>query len=255
MSYRIVIVEDEPLVAKDLVKLVKRLDESIHIDAVLDSVEHSLEWFPSNPAPDLVFADIQLSDGVSFDIFKKLELNIPVIFTTAYDEYAIRAFKVNGIDYLLKPVDESELTSSWKKFLRLKQDSMPFAERIKEFLNDLGSGRKKFKERFSVHSGKQVISVNASQIAMFIREEIIFLINHEGERFICDYNSLEQIEELLDPSLFFRANRQAIINLAAILGYRQAINGKIDVKLRSGGTEEITVSREKASQFKAWFDA
>jgi two-component system LytT family response regulator len=251
MNYKVLIIEDEPLVAKDLQKLVKQLDPGIQVLAVIDSVEHALEWFAANPQPDLIFADVQLSDGVSFDIFRETATDVPLIFTTAYDDYAIHAFKVNGIDYLLKPVHEEDLKLAWKKFLKLHAQK-PSSLNLQELMLSFAQGTKRYKERFAVHSGQQMLTLQVSDVCLFKREELIFLVDREGKQFMCDFHSLEELEDLLDPARFFRANRQVIVHIDSIQGYKASYNGKIDLKLKTKVNEEIMVSREKASQFKEW---
>jgi DNA-binding LytR/AlgR family response regulator len=242
-------------VAESLLKTVRQLEPSAEIEGPLASVTLSNKWLAENPSPDLILADIQLADGISFDIFSENRTNCPVIFTTAYDEYAIRAFKVNSIDYLLKPVDKDELQSAFDKFhlLQLKFADALYLDEMKKLFADFKKS-KQFKERFAVHVGRSVTLIPVEDIAFFSKEEIIYLINREGRKFITDFRSLDEVEELIDPSLFFRANRQHIIHLPFLESYRVDETGKLALKIRDIASSDITVSKEKAPDFKRWFE-
>lgn len=252
---KILIIEDEFLVAESLVKLVKQLEPAAEIAGPLPTVKHSNKWLSENPQPDLILADIQLADGISFDIFYENKIDCPVIFTTAYNEYAIRAFKVNSIDYLLKPIDKKDLQASFDKFhlLQSKFNNAVYVEEMKELFSDFKKG-KKYKERFAVHIGRAVTLIPVEEIALFTKEEIIFLIDREGRRYVTDFRSLDEVEELIDPAIFFRANRQHLIHLPFIENYRVDDTGKLILKMRGIKTNELTVSKEKASEFKKWFE-
>ena len=170
-------------------------------------------------------------------------------------EYAIRAFKVNSIDYLLKPVDKKELQDAFQKFhlLQSKSTNALYLDEMKELFKDLNKSRQ-YKERFAVHSGRSVTLIPIDDIALFIKEELIFLINRDGNRFITDFRSLDEVEELVDPKIFYRANRQHLIHLPFIESYRGDDTGKITLKLRCIKTPDLIVSKEKAAEFKNWFD-
>lgn len=250
------IIEDEPLVAKDLEKMVRSLDPAIRILDVLPSVAEATRWFTQHPAPDLIFSDIQLSDGVSFDIFKSVNADCPIIFTTAYDEYALRAFRLNSIGYLLKPVDFNELQQVYQRFLKYNssENTNTFKHEFQLFLENLGQ-KKKYKDRFIVHMGNAFVPVTGDQVICFKRDSMIFLVNDTGEQLITDYHSLEELEELLDPRQYYRANRQYIVNKDYIESYRVHYTGKLEIKSCHLEKEEITVSKEKAAEFKKWFDS
>jgi two-component system LytT family response regulator len=253
----VVLIEDEPLVAKDLVKLITRVDKEIQIAAVIGSVEAARKYFSTNPMPELIFADIQLADGVSFEIFKEGAISCPIIFTTAYDEYAIAAFKLNSIDYLLKPIDENELINAIAKFRKLTgtTDIQTINERLLEMFRQMGNkGDKKHKSRFTGHYGKSIVAVPAEQIAYFIREEIIFLVTTDQRQIVTDYHSLEEVEELLSPEKFIRANRQYIVNIEAIDNVKAHYTGKLNIALKLPLKAEINISREKSVEFKKWFE-
>ena len=252
---KILIIEDELLVAESLVRLVKQLEPSAEITGPLQSVKQSNKWLAENLQPDLILADIQLADGISFDIFADNKVSCPIIFTTAYNEYAIRAFKVNSIDYLLKPVDRNDLRIALDKFhlLQSKFSNAVYMEEMKKLFSDFKTG-KQYKERFAVHIGRSVTLVPVEEIALFIKEEIIFLIDAGNRRYITDFRSLDEVEELVDPKLFFRANRQHLIHLPFIESYRNHETGKLILRIRCIKTSEITVSKEKASEFRKWFE-
>jgi len=250
-----IIIEDEPLVAKDLMKLVHVVNKDIEIITTLDSVKASVDYFKNNPEPELIFMDIQLSDGVSFDIFNHIRITCPIIFTTAYNEYAIRAFKVNSIDYLLKPIDKSELTIALEKFSKYRSaQSEVIKDQIKSLMNHLTlpSQNKIYKERFAANSGKTHLVINYTNIACFQKDSLIYIQTNDKEQFITDFQTMEEIEELLNPAVFFRANRQFIININAVDSYRTDSYGKLIAKLKAPNSITIDISREKAQAFKGW---
>lgn len=254
---KILLIEDEPLVAKNLENLVKQLEANAKILATVGSVKETLDWFKTNTEPDLILSDIQLSDGVSFDIFQEIQPQCPIIFTTAYDEYAIRAFKLNSIDYLLKPIDKDELRSAFEKFKQQSNTTKhDFREQLSYLLSDLKnrSADPKFKTRFTAHYQRNIVAVTIERIACFFRDEVIWIQTTDNQRLITDYNSLDEIEELLNPEGFFRANRQFIVNKQSIESYRTHFTGKIELKLVVSAKEEIVVSKEKAHQFRGWFE-
>lgn len=254
----ILIIEDEPLVARNIENLVRQIAPEATLQGPLASVESALNWFQKQPQPDLILADIQLADGVSFDIFQEFQLSCPIIFTTAYDEYAIRAFKLNSIDYLLKPIDKQELQKAFEKFQRWQHTSQTaiFPQQLRDFLSDLDSNRsvKKYKHRFTAHFQRSVVAVADTNIAYFVRDEVIWLITNDNQRLITDYQSLDEIEELLDPTQFLRANRQYIVRKSAIESYRTHYTGKIELTLSVLAKEEVIISKDKAASFRVWFE-
>jgi two-component system LytT family response regulator len=251
----ILIIEDEPLVAISLVKLVRELEPEAALQGPLASVKDTRQWLATNPPPDLILSDIQLADGISFDIFADSHIQCPVIFTTAYNEYAIRAFKVNSIDYLLKPVDRKDLQIAFHKFhqLQSKFSNEVYVKQMMDLLGNFGQS-KKYKERFTVHLGRSMVLVPQQEVAGFIKEEVIYLINHEGRKFITDYRSLDEIGELLNPTDFYRANRQSILQLAFIESCRTDDTGRILVRMKCNRPDEIIISKEKAAEFRKWFE-
>lgn len=250
-----VIIEDEPLVAKDLQHLIEQIDSSIEIIAVLNSLEKCIDYFTTNSQPDLIFMDIQLSDGVSFDLFSHVRLSCPIIFTTAYNEYAIRAFKVNSVDYLLKPIDKNELKAAIVKLNGFETyQAHMLKDQLQLLLNHFASPNqeKKYKERFTAHSGKSQVVIDYSQIAYFLKDTLIYIVTNDKQQFVTDFQTMEEIEELVDPIVFFRANRQYILNSNAVESFRSDVYGKMVVKLKDPLHATVDISREKAQAFKSW---
>jgi two-component system, LytTR family, response regulator len=248
-----VIIEDELLVAKDLKYLIAQIDPTIEILNVLDSLHSSIAYFKHHAEPDLIFMDIQLSDGVSFDLFKYVNIRCPIIFTTAYNEYAIRAFKVNSIDYLLKPVDKEELRGAIFKYKSIREGNINIKEHITQAISQLASAsRKIYKERFMVHSGKSLVVINSADIAYFVKDTLIYLVTNDHHKFLSDLQTMEEAEDLLDPKSFYRANRQYIVSIWAIESFRTDMYSKIFVQLKVPLNISIDISREKAQAFKNW---
>jgi DNA-binding LytR/AlgR family response regulator len=250
-----VIIEDETLVAKELQNKIQLISDDVQVIEHLTSLKTARKWFMQNAEPDLLFMDIQLSDGVSFDLFEQFNLNCPVIFTTAYDEYAIRAFKVNGIDYLLKPIDDEDLRNAIEKSKRYLQAQWKPGNQVMELVQNFQNRQiPLFKEKFIVNHHRQWIPVNTSDIACFVRDNLNYLYTFNGEKYILDYATLEEIEELLNPNVFYRANRQFIIHIDAIQAIKPQENQKLSVSLTAPLKFDIDVSREKAPSFKRWLD-
>jgi len=247
----ILIIEDEPLAAERLQNLLLESDKKFRIVKVTDSVEASVAWLKAADAPDLIFMDIMLADGQSFEIFDYVDLQVPVIFTTAYDEFALQAFKVNSIDYLLKPVDPLLLKQALKKFHAL----VPDAEQIKKLVQSfLPSGRQEYKNRFLVKSGETYTPVVLTEIAFFSYEDkLSFLYTNAGKRYMLDY-SLDELETMLDPKLFFRLNRQYLSSFSAIKSVHNYFNSKLKVIVSPEVPDGIVVSKERAPALKIWLD-
>jgi len=252
---KILIIEDEKLAAKRLSGLILKMDETTQIVGILDSIRASVTWFSSNPKPDLVFMDIQLADGLSFEIFDQVVISCPVIFTTAFDEYALRAFKVNSIDYLLKPIDTDELNRAMDKFRHLHLDSTkpetiaaPVMDRVLQMLT------KTHKNRFLVRAGEHIKTIPTDQVTFFYSmEKATFLNTAENKEYDIDY-TLEELEGLLNPELFFRINRKYIISMGAIKDIVNYTNSRLKLRLVNSTDNEIIVSREKVTEFKNWLD-
>lgn len=252
-----VIVEDESLIARELQNKIATIAPDVQIVEVLPSLKTAKKWFMQNAEPDLLCMDIQLSDGVSFELFEHFQLTCPVIFTTAYDEYAIRAFKVNGVDYLLKPIDVDELKSAIDKSRKLIESKSSSPVQIKELmhvLNNPQSVAPLYKEKFIVSIRNNWIPIYTKDIACFLRENLNYLYTFTGERYIIDYATLEEVEELLDPRIFYRANRQGIVHVDAIQSVKPHENQKLTLTLKAPLKLEMDISREKAPAFKKWFD-
>jgi len=249
-----IIVEDEPLVARDLQMLLKSVAPDLDVIAIIDSVKAGVAYFKSNAQVDLLFMDIQLSDGVSFDILKKVKITCPIIFTTAYDEYAVRAFKLNSIDYLLKPIDREELTTALEKFRKLQQQLPDFSEQLQTLANQLlvPSQIKQYKHRFMVHSGKSYIVIDNQDVACFQKDALIYLITNDNNKFITDFETMDELEELLDPKEYFRANRQVFLRWSSVQQFQTDVYGKLKVRTKPPVDMEVDVSREKAQAFKNW---
>ncbi|MFZ1705651.1 MAG: LytTR family DNA-binding domain-containing protein [Saprospiraceae bacterium] len=250
------IIEDENLIAKELQFKIQEVSNDIQVVQVLPSLKTAFKWFLENPEPDLIFADIQLSDGISFEIFSRYQLTCPVIFTTAYDEYAIQAFKVNGIDYLLKPVDIDELKNAIEKARAILDSKVTYPSDLSSLLNIMANPttQPKYKSTFIVSHHRQWIPVATDEIACFVRDNINFIYTFKGERYMLDFTTLEEVESLLDPTIFYRANRQHIIHLNAIQSVKPHENQKLSVFLKAPLKMEVDISREKAPNFKKWLD-
>ena len=247
---KVLIIEDEPLVAKDLLKVIGRVAPDAEVMGTLSGVREAHNWFDNNPSPDLVLSDIQLSDGISFEIFESRKLKCPVIFTTAYDEYAIRAFKLNSIDYLLKPIDEKELSTALDKYRSLSEGTT-ITDQLKMLMSGWGKEQKKYKERFLSIQRNSMIPITQQEIGYFHKEELIFIHTMSDEKMIGEHQTLDEVESLVDPSVFFRVNRQFIIHLQTVARVKTTHKG-LTVQLKPPFNFELDISREKATAFKEW---
>lgn len=249
----IIIIEDEKPAARLLQRKVEKLGYSI--TTLLHSVEESLEWFQSNPHPDLIFLDIQLSDGLSFEIFEQIDIKSAVIFTTAYDEYALRAFKLNSIDYLLKPIDEEELAVAINKFKNQFQkntiSSLDF-EAIKRMLVNPIS--KEYKKRFTIKLGQQIKLIEIDQIECFYSENKGTYIHTIDNRDYLIDSSLEVVESEINPKDFFRISRKFIIPMQSIKEIQVYSNSRLKIVLPTYIAEEVIVARERVTDFKEWLE-
>jgi two-component system, LytTR family, response regulator len=252
---KILIVEDEKLSADRLAQLVKKIEPGVEILGQIDSVKRAVDWLANEPAPDLLFLDIQLADGLSFDIFEKIEVSAPVIFTTAYDEYAIKAFKVNSVDYLLKPIDEEELQTALQKFSSLrKSPASPVVLPLDKLENLLAGLTKSYKERFIIKVGDHLKAVEVAEIDHFVsQEKATFVQSREGKRFIIDF-TLDQAESLVDPSIFFRINRKYLVSFKSIKDIIAWSNSRLRLVLHNSDDSDVVVAREKVNAFKMWLD-
>lgn len=245
------IVEDEKIAAERLGKLIKEYDAEIEIMAVTQSITKSVEWFNSHPEPDLVFMDIQLSDGLSFEIFEQIESKFPVIFTTAYDEYALRAFKHNSIDYLLKPIAPDELKTAIDKY-KAQTKAITYPQHV--FDTMLQSMTQNYKSKFLIKVGEHLRVIPVVDIQCFYSmEKAVFLQNRQGRDYAVNY-SLDQLEELLDPEKFYRINRRYIIAFEAIHDIISYSNSRLLLKLETNSSDDLIVSRERVQKFRQWLE-
>lgn len=248
---KILIIEDEALVAKDLINTLSALEPDASILGTITSVKEANTWFDAHPLPDIILADIQLSDGISFEIFEARHINCPLIFTTAYDEYAIRAFKLNSIDYLLKPVDRRELSAALQKYKSFSTGHL-IPDQLKMLFESWSQDkRRRFKERFLCVQRNSLVPVNESEIAFFHKEELIFVHTIGNERLISEHQTVDEIEGLVDPGRFFRVNRQYLIHMQVVARIKTTHKG-LCVQLKPPFNIEIDISREKATAFKEW---
>jgi DNA-binding LytR/AlgR family response regulator len=246
------IIEDEKLSAEHLSGMLKRIDPEIRILEVIDSVKRSLEALKQERKIDLLFVDIHLADGLSFDIFSKLVIDTPVIFTTAYDEYAIKAFKLNSVDYLLKPIGLEDLKRALDKYKKFSRSSQSLLlENIAQAYRNIG---KSYKNRFMVKTGDTIVSVKTEDVVHFIAEDgIVLLVTNTGKRYAVDY-ALEQLEGLIPPESFFRINRKVLIHINTIQKVSSYFNSRLKLVTERLAGEDCVVSRERVNDFKLWLD-
>ena len=247
----LIIIEDEKPSARRLQRMLKQLD--LETETMLHSVEESIEWFQSNPHPDLIFLDIQLSDGLSFEIFESLEIKSAVIFTTAYDEYALQAFKLNSIDYLLKPIDEDDLKVAVDKYksqnYRPQVVTLDF-DSIKQLL--VNPIEREYKKRFSVKVGQHLKLIQVDQIeCIYSENKGTYAFTTEGRNYLLD-QTLDQLEEELPPNQFFRISRKFYVNINAISDMISYTNSRLEIKLKTFKELEVIVARERVKDFKNW---
>lgn len=256
---RYLIIEDEPLAQEELVRMLKALDPNFMLLASIDSVKQSIEWFNTNEQPDIVFMDIHLSDNICFEIFNKVEITAPVIFTTAYDQYAIEAFKTNGIAYLLKPIEEEELIAALKKFRTLTNTNIELSSihsHIQQLstLNSQLSTLNSYKERVLAKVGDNYQHVAMQDVAYFYSEDhYTFVATKDKQRYIINY-TLDTLVEQINPQQFFRISRQFIVNINAINNISKHFNGRLKITVTPSFSEDIYVSRNRVQTFLAWLD-
>lgn len=247
-----IIIEDEQLAASRLEAMIREIDPSVEVLARLESVEDSVAWFRENPHPDLIFLDIHLEDGLSFSIFDQVKTNAPIIFTTAFDEYAIKAFKLKSIDYLLKPIVREELKRSILKYREWGQKHQLVD--ISELYRLMYSGKKTYRQRFSMVVGQKLKSVDIKDISYFFSNSgITFAALHSRNQYSLDL-SLEKLAEEIDPDMFFRVNRQYLISLPAIANIHIFPKSRLKLELNPNVPEGVFVSLDKVVDFKKWID-
>ena len=253
---KVLIIEDEEPAAGRMVELLKFYDQAIEIEEILDSVKDAVLWLNSHLPPNLIFMDIQLADGLCFEIFDRADVQAPVVFTTAFQEYAIRAFKVNSIDYLLKPIDFHALKVAIEKFRRYYSDKSKPAILRHDILESVRQMLEKpSKNRFIIKVGEHLRPVSASEIHIFFSlEKATNLCTADARKYIIDY-SLDHLMELIDNEKFFRINRKNIINRDAIADIIIYSKNRLKIKLRTPGVEPVIVSRDRVNTFRSWLDA
>lgn len=247
---QVLITEDEILLAKRLQKLLNAVAPDAVVAGITHSIKDTVEWLQTHTKPDLILMDIELADGQSFDIFQAIQITTPVIFTTAYNEYAIKAFKVNSIDYLLKPVKEEELAAAIEKFRTLNK---PVAD-IDALLNGIKNitTENNFRNRFLVKQAQKLVSINVDDVAyIFSDKGFSYIRTKQNQKFILDY-TMDDLEKMLSPKQFFRANRQYIISFDSVVAIHTWFNQKLKVEVKPETTEHVIISRDKANAFKEW---
>jgi DNA-binding LytR/AlgR family response regulator len=248
---KIVIVEDEPAAANQLKFLLNQLNIAHEIITTLETVVESIDWFNRNESPDLIFSDIQLADGISFEIYEQIPLKSPIIFTTAFDEYAIRAFKLNSIDYLLKPIDLDSLRFAIEKF---NNQQLVNKEMLDKLIKQQIFSQKTYRKSFLVRYREKLLPIKSEEFAFFyIENGLVYGQLHDGRKFILDFK-LDDIETQLDPSDFTRANRQYILSRGCISELVAYINSRVKVKTSPNAPSDIIISKEKVTLFKKWFE-
>lgn len=248
---RTLIIEDEKPAAQQLMRLLQREIPEAVIEGPLPSIQESVQWLKAQPHPDLIFLDIHLADGSSFEIFKRLTVNSPIIFCTAFDQYALEAFKLNSLDYLLKPIEPDELKRALDKFKSRSSPQTIDAEILQSVMREVN---RSYKDRFVVKLGEKLVVVNTDAIDFFYSEDkFTYLQTESGKQYIIDY-SLGQLEEVLNPAVFFRISRKYLVKLSAIIEVHSYSSSRLKLKLRNCQDTETLVSRNRTTAFKQWLD-
>lgn len=250
----VLIIEDEEGAYKNLCKMLKNYDPSIKVIGWFKSIKSAVSWFASNQNPDLIFLDIKLADGLSFEIFNKVKIEVPVIFTTAYHEFALKAFELNSVDYLLKPFSAKSLEKSINKLKRFHlKDNQLLVEKIKAVVESMSLKDNSFKNRFLVKIGEKLLSIAVDDIAYFFRDELVMLVTKQDKKYAVNY-SLDELEQIISPKLFFRINRQFLVNIQSVNVVHNYFGGKLKVEIIPKYEGDVVISQEKASPFKNWMD-
>jgi DNA-binding LytR/AlgR family response regulator len=257
MAIKIVIIEDEKPAQRLLQETLKEISILTEVVICLDSIQSAVKWFGNNPHPEIVLMDIQLSDGLSFDIFKQIDIESMIIFTTAYDDYAIQSFKVNSLDYLLKPVEKDELQSAFEKyqqynrrFLKENISAIDFSELI----TIIKSEKIEYRKRFLIQSNESFFHIETTQVAFInSRQGITFVRTFDKREYPINF-SLQSLKEQLDPEQFFKVNRQVIINMNVIKKVHSYFNGKLKLETIPSYYEDIVIGKDKAAEFRRWLD-
>ncbi|MBX2954796.1 MAG: response regulator transcription factor [Cyclobacteriaceae bacterium] len=251
----VLIIEDEIHAARRLESLIYEVSPDAIIAGTVDAVKSSVKWLNTHPTPDLIFMDIQLGDGLSFEIFEMIDVKSPVIFTTAYDEYALKAFKVNSIDYILKPVDKEELQLAVKKFKTLTHDRQESGHKISDNISKVVELlSRKYKERFVIKVGEHLRTIEVKDIHYFFSaDKATFCHTHDNRNHVLDF-TLDQLEEMVDPSLYFRINRKYLVSTKAIKDIISYTNSRLKLILEGAKDEDCIVARERVQDFRNWLD-
>ncbi len=251
----VLIIEDERLASERLVTLLKQTGEPFSVLGILESIEEAVNFLSSGMKPDLLFMDIELGDGKSFEILNRVTVEAPIIFTTAYDQYALQAFKHFSIDYLLKPVQQKDLQAALNKWRKLIIQPVNVPEQMRQLREWLNQEKPKHKERLLIKSGNKLQYKSTEDVAYFYADgkEVYIFTRNENKKFLVDY-TLEQLESRLDKHKFFRISRKAIVNADAIGEVKGLISKRLEVKLNQVCDHDLTISRERAASFKAWLD-
>ena len=245
---KVIIIEDEKPAAQKLQKAVIKCDANIEVAAILNSTKDAAAWLRENPPPELIFMDIELSDGLSFKIFQEVAITCPVIFTTAYDEYWQEAFEYNSIDYLLKPIRQDKLETALKKYETLKKYFTVNYQKLKHWPSESNE----YKKRFLVKRGPDYISIKTEEIPYFYAtHKLVCMVDNKNQKFILD-QSLSDIEKRLDPEQFYRVNRKYLVNMTAIKLMKTYPKGKLKLEMTPPVNEDIIVAQENVSAFKEW---
>lgn len=248
---KIVIIEDEIAAANQLKFLLNQINTEYEIMAILESVQEAISWFSANGSPDLIFSDIQLADGISFEIYEQVKINAPIIFITAFDEYAIRAFKLNSVDYILKPLDIDSLSFAIEKF---NNQQLVKQETLNELIKQQVFSQKSYRKSFLVRFRDKLLPIKSSEFAFFFIENgLVFGQLFDGRKHLLDFK-LEDLETQLDPQEFIRANRQYILSRISITEIESYANSRALVKTNPRASFEVIVSKEKVTSFKRWFE-
>jgi DNA-binding LytR/AlgR family response regulator len=249
----VLIIEDEQLGAEKLTRLLSSIDPSIEVVGNTRSIKSSVEWLLQHKHPDIILMDIELTDGQSFEIFNHVAIKSMVIFTTSYDEYALQAFKVNSVDYLLKPIKKEELTNALEKY-RLWQEKFASASlNIEHLIRELKQHQSKtWRSRFLVKQGQKLVSIETRDIAYFYADgRLSYCITWNRQKYVLDY-TIEELEQMLEPQQFYRVNRAFIVHIKAVAQIHNYFNGKLKLDIEPAIDKEVLISREKATEFKEW---
>lgn len=254
---KILIVEDEIPAQINLKKLIDKHCANSVIVSTLSSVRSTIKWLEDNPdGADVIFMDVELSDGVCFDIFDKVSVNTQVVITTAYDNYAVKAFRINSTDYLLKPILDSDFVCAWKRCMeRIEQSNTPSMENLLDAIAKAGNRDKEYKKRFIVKAGEKIIIIPVEDIAYcYSEEKSTYAVNFAGTRRLLDY-SLDMVQEMLDPQRFFRVSRSYIVSINAIENISKHLGTRLKLQLNPRTDEDVVVSRSRTSDFLVWLDS